>query len=84
MYYLSDGDQLLLGGLGLAEMARVPWGGRSPRGLTRAALGVILKPQGEKSTSEFVSCDQLEFWTTDVECPFVYKGAPLLLELGGE
>ncbi len=28
-----------------------PWEGRSPRGLTRGHLGVILKPEAAKSTS---------------------------------
>ena len=37
-----------------------PWGGRSPRGLTRAHLGVILKPRGKKSMSAIPDPMQLE------------------------
>ncbi len=39
-----------------------PWGGVSPRGLTKGALGVILEPEAEKSTSAFKDPEQLEFW----------------------
>ena len=31
-----------------------PWEGRSPRGLTRGRLGLILTQEGEKSTSAFL------------------------------
>jgi len=31
-----------------------PWGGYSPRGLTKAAYGFIFKPRGVKSVSDFV------------------------------
>jgi len=60
-----------------------PWGGLSPRALTRGYERFNLKAQAAKSVSEFVSCDQLEFWPAQIEGPPVYLGAPLLIEPGG-
>jgi len=76
-----DGDQLVLEGLGLTELARVPWGGVSPRVLTRGHGVFILKAQAAKSMSEFVSGDQGDFWLPFKTAPWVYQGAPLLKEL---
>ena len=45
---LRDGDQLRLP---FPEELDAPWGGQSPRVLTRVGLGVIFNPRGEKSTS---------------------------------
>ena len=77
----SDGRQLLLEGLGLTALAREPWGGLSPRGLTRVALGGILKAQAEKSVSGLVIPGQLEFWPSEEKAPWKYQGAPLLVGL---
>ncbi len=63
---------------------RVPWGGRSPRGLTRVALGLILKAQAAKSVSELISPSQLEFDLDGKKAsPGFAGGAPLLVEPGG-
>ncbi len=56
-----------------------PWGGRSPRGLTRAALGLIFKPQGVKSVSDFVDPAQLELFELDKGSSLFEGGAPSLL-----
>ncbi len=78
-----DGDQLLL------ELFKgVPWDGRSPRALTRVGLGVILKarapePRGVASEAELERLGQLQLWPYEKKSPFVYEGAPLLLESQG-
>ena len=57
---------------------RVPWEGRSPRELTRVALSLTLKARGgrehERTGCDSQQCDLFE------KGPFVYEGAPLLLE----
>ena len=40
-----------------------PWEGRSPRGLTRGHLGIILKPEAAKHERYFVDPDQLDMFT---------------------
>ncbi len=75
-----DGAQLDLG-----LYAGEPWGGRSPRGLTRVALGLILNPEVLRERERFFDPAQLELWPAgtayESEGPPVYRGAPLLLEL---
>ena len=39
-----------------------PWGGRSPRGLTRVGLGLIFKPQGVRARVTFCDSTQLQLW----------------------
>ncbi len=63
------------------DVRSLPWSGRSPRGLTRVALGLILKPRGEKSVSDFVDPDQCVLRLTGRRVPREYRGAPLLLPL---
>jgi len=64
---------------------RVPWNGVSPRVLTKAAKALFLRHGRQKSVSEFVDPDQLEF---DLDCQegpsVVYRGAPSLLSLAKE
>ncbi len=79
-----DGDQLLLEGLGLIALARDPWGGASPRALTKGFKSRILKAQAVKSASGCDGFVQGEFWATGQKGPFVYEGAPLLLEPRGK
>jgi len=78
-----DGDQLELG-LGeefLVGAASLPWGGRSPRALTRGYERFNLKAQAKKSASDFVDPEQYDFWLPVKKAPRVYRGAPLLLPL---
>jgi len=77
-----DGDQLLLGLPGLVELSKQPWGGRSPRALTRGHGRVILKAQAGKSASDFVRAGQGDlFEAVAEERAFVYEGAPLLVRV---
>ena len=75
-----EGDQLELS---FAQWCviypRDPWGGRSPRDLTRGHGLFILNPQGKKSVSEPMRDEnQYDLWPTIEEGPFIYEGAPLL------
>ena len=64
------------------DLSMLPWRGRSPRGLTRVALGIILKAQaGEERSNLYVDEDQIVLWADRLKGPFVYEGAPLLLEI---
>ncbi len=56
----------------------VPWGGRSPRGLTRAGISLSLSSEAQKSVRDSVDPDQIEIWPSGQKGPFVYEGAPLL------
>ncbi len=83
MSFSPDGDQLLLD-LGDAALGlSLPWGGRSPRGLTRVALEGIFKAQAAKSVSEF-DCVQLEMFKrlAPKTTRRPYRGSPLLIPLG--
>ena len=80
------GDQLELwagpDGLSPEEM-KLPWAGRSPRGLTRVHLGLILKPRGVKSVSDLFEPIQIDLWPAKFEKPpEQYRGAPSLLPSG--
>ncbi len=75
----SVGDQLSFVGV---LFAGVPWEGRSPRALTRGALGLIFKPQGVKSVSDFVDPEQYDLFPEAKEkAPWKYQGAPLLVDV---
>ncbi len=85
MNYLPDGelhgDQLLL------DLFRgEPWGGRSPRALTRGRLGLIFKAQAQTSVSDFVSDEnQVDLWPGLSNNPRpIYDGACPLLPLPWE
>jgi len=61
---------------------KIPWAGRSPRGLTRASNLIILKTQGEKSCLTLGQLDFFESCSSGKNAPrFVYRGAPLLREV---
>jgi len=79
----GDLSQLDLWPKEVVAISKLPWGGRSPRALTRGHLGVILKAQAEKSVSDFVDPDQLEIWVPVKRAPR-YAGAPTLLPLQGD
>ncbi len=78
-----DGDQLLLEGLELTALARVPWEGRSPRVLTAGYVRFTLKTQVGKSMGDFVRTDQLELFREHQKglSSEVARGAPTLLPL---
>ncbi len=63
---------------------REPWGGRSPRDLTRVGLGIILKPRGQKSISDLLSAQLDLFDVADEDAPSLWEGAPTLLPLPWE
>ena len=46
----------------------VPWGGRSPRGLTRVGSGLFLRPE-PPSHAVYVDAAQLELWPSPVRPP---------------
>ncbi len=79
-----EGDQLVLPGFEefLVGAHREPWGGRSPRALTRGYGRFILKTQGEKKRERFGFGDQVEMWPELEKGPqLVFQlGAPLLIE----
>ncbi len=81
------GEQLALEGI-LSQCeycTSIPWGGRSPRDLTRARNSPIFKAQAEKSMRDFVSDEnQYDLWLPVKKGPLVYRGAPLLKDLPGE
>jgi len=62
-------------------IVKVPWDGRSPRALTRVALGITLKAQAKKSASDFVDPEQYDLWLPLKERPPRYSGAAPLLPL---
>ena len=74
------GEQLELWGF-LEETgcsSREPWGGRSPRALTRGYKRFILKAQAAKSMGDFVDPEQYDLWLPIKKAPWIYQGAPLL------
>ncbi len=73
--------ELQLEGDVLVDPRRLPWGGRSPRALTRVALRGILKAQADKSVSNFVDPEQYDLWLPIKKAPWQYEGAPLLRSL---
>ena len=60
---------------------RVPWEGRSPRGLTRGANLFIFETQGDQKHARSRVSAQLDLFQVTNEGPPVYRGAPLLLPL---
>ncbi len=77
---IRDSDQLDLWGLEVVAVSRLPWGGRSPRDLTRARKALFSSQGAQKSVSELVATDQLELFPEATKgAPAEYAGAPLLL-----
>jgi len=78
-----EGDQLelRLGEEFLVGAARLPWGGRSPRALTRGYERFILKAQAKKSVRDSVDPNQYDLWLSTKKAPWLYQGAPLLQDL---
>ncbi len=74
------GDQLYFEGFEGPEDLRAPWANRSPRELTASYKMFILKAQAGKSASGCVDPEQCDLWLPRKKRPFVYDGAPLLVE----
>ncbi len=64
--------------------SRIPWGGRSPRALTRVALGLILKAQAAKSIGVTADPGQFEIWPERSKGGPLYEGSAPLLPLPWE
>ncbi len=60
----------------------VPWGGRSPRALTRVALSIIFKPEGVREDSIFFDMRQIDLFKKSG--PRRFAGASPLLPLPWE
>jgi len=75
------GDQLELE-LGLPSV-QIPWGGQSPRSLTRVQRGLFLKRERRKDDRFFADPNQLGLFPEAKRGRRRYGGAPLLLPLPG-
>ena len=76
---MKVGQQLELG-LG-DSLKAVPWGGRSPRDLTRVGLSLFLRREPQKDDRFVVDRNQVDMWLPAEKAPWVYQGAPLLKEV---
>ncbi len=81
------GDQLEFEGEGWLTAGvghPLPWGGRSPRALTRGYERFTLKAQAAKARAILLPDEnQYDLWVPIRRAPAIYAGAPLLLEPGG-
>jgi len=59
----------------------LPWGGQSPRALTRAAKALFLRREPQKDDSFFVDPDQYDLFLAAITGRPQYGGAPSLLPL---
>jgi len=67
------------------EVVDRPWGGKSPRELTKGYKRFSLKPRAEKRMVEFVDPDQFDLWLPNVTLPtHTWGGSPSLLPLKGD
>jgi len=63
------------------EVSDEPWGGVSPRGLTRSYKRFNLPAWAEKRMVVYVDPEQYDLWLPMKRAPSEYFGAPLLLPL---
>ncbi len=71
--------------LGLSDVRKaVPWGGRSPRSLTRVRKALFLRQEPQKDACFFVDQNQIDMFPEAIEGPPQYGGAPLLVPLKEE
>jgi len=63
------------------EVSRLPWGGQSPRALTRGAKALYLRREPQKDGRFLVDINQVDMWPITEKAPWQYHGAPLLLEI---
>jgi len=68
-----------------SEVARLPWGGRSPRSLTltRCSKALFLRREPQKDDCFFVDPKQYDLFRAAIPGRFQYGGAPLLVPLRG-
>ena len=64
-----------------AEVARLPWRGQSPRGLTKVAKSLFLRREPQKDACFFVDPFQYDLFPVAKRGPPRYGGAPSLLPL---
>ncbi len=67
------------------EVARLPWGGRSPRALTKVQMLLFSRREPQKDDRFFVDPDQRDLFHAAIKGPRRSVGAPLLVEpmIGG-
>ncbi len=63
------------------EVREIPWGGRSPRELTKIRKLLFLRHTPREYERFFADPDQYDMFAVDQKGPPVYGGAPLLLPL---
>ena len=77
-----EGEQLELALPGVVALKRLPWGGRSPRELTRVSTSIIFKAQAVKAQAILlVDEGQYDLWLPVKKAPGWFSGAPSLLPL---
>ena len=67
-----------------AELDGLPWGGQSPRVLTRSYKSLFLRREPQKDDCFFVDPEQLELFPAAITGPPQYEGAPSLYLLPWE
>jgi len=76
--------QLDLFGFELPGVPAAPWGGRSPRGLTRGANLIILRQEPQKDDRNRFDPNQYDLFRAAIPGRSRYGGAPSLLPLPQE
>ena len=64
-----------------SEVARLPWGGQSPRGLTRGAKVLYLRREPGKDDRFFADVDQYDLFRAAITGRHRYGGAPTVTPL---
>jgi len=60
---------------------RIPWGGQSPRGLTRGCKALFLRREPQNDDGFFTDTDQYDLFLAAIPGRSRYGGAPSLLPL---
>jgi len=80
MYSLPDSDQLELFEAMALEESRLPWGGKSPRGLTRGSGVLYSRREPREDACCFADVNQVDMFRRRLKkAPWRYEGAPLLI-----
>jgi len=74
-----NSDQLELWPAMSLEERRRPWGGRSPRGLTRGHKSLFLRREPQNDDGFFVDPGQYDLFLEAIQGRPRYGGAPLLV-----
>ena len=67
-----------------ASVDALPWGGRSPRALTKSAMSLFLRREPQKDERFFVCPETIDMFGYARKEPPRYEGASLLLPLPEE